>query len=177
MIGFVRRALPYLLLAPALLPLVYFDGLLYPYVAPKTFLFRGLGIVMFAAFTLLALSGQPFFWERLRQKLTWIPAALLAVAYATSLMGVDFYHSFWSIYDRGDGLLTLTVAVLFFYVTLLYADRGFCRGFQIAHGQFAFRSVCCSAMVSNGYGNEFPIIERQGGSAVRLNGVSQVILE
>ncbi len=125
MIERVRKILPYLLLAPALIPLVYVDGLLYPFVAPKTFLFRGLGIVAFAAFVLLALSGQPFFWGRLRQRLTWIPAALLAVAYATSLSGVDFYRSFWSVYDRGDGLLTLTVAVFSFYFVLLSADKKF----------------------------------------------------
>src|SRR3989344_5219351 len=95
---------PWLLLAPAVLPLIYVDGLLYPYVAPKTLLFRALGIIVLAAFTYLALSGREFYWSRLRQRLAWIPAALLFVAYATSLLGVDFYHSFWSVYDRGDGL-------------------------------------------------------------------------
>ena len=125
MIGGVRKVLPYLLLAPAVLPLVYADGLLYPFVAPKTLLFRALGIVVFAAVCYLVLSGREFYWSRLRNKLSWIPLALLAVAYVTSLFGVDFYHSFWSIYDRGDGLLTLTTAVVFFYGTLLYADRNF----------------------------------------------------
>jgi len=119
----IARLFPWLLLAPALLPLIYVDGLLYPFVAPKTLLFRALGIVVLAAFCYLALSGRELYWDRLRNKLSWIPAALLVVAYATSLLGVDFYHSFWSVYDRGDGLLTLTTAVVFFYGTLLYADR------------------------------------------------------
>lgn len=122
---FTERVLIWPLLAPALLPLIYVDGLLYPFVAPKTLLFRGLGIVVLAVVCYLALSGREFYWSRLRNKLAWIPAALLAVAYATSLLGVDFYHSFWSVYDRGDGLLTLTTAVVFFYGTLLYADRDF----------------------------------------------------
>jgi len=125
MISLVRKALPYLLFAPALLPLVYISGFLYPYVAPKTFLFRGLGIVVLASLLFLALSHVPLFWERLKQKVTWIPAALLFVAYVTSLVGIDFYHSFWSIYDRGDGLLTLTAAVIFFYGIILSADRHF----------------------------------------------------
>ena len=122
---YIARLFPWFLLAPALLPLVYVDGLLYPFVAPKTLLFRALGIVVLAAFFYLALSGREFYWSRLRNKLAWAPAALLAVAYAASLLGVDFYHSFWSVYDRGDGLLTLTVAVIFFYSTLLFADRKF----------------------------------------------------
>ncbi len=127
MVRFVAKWLPWLLLAPALLPLVYLDGLLYPYVAPKTLLFRALGIVLLAAFAYLALSGNKFYFERLKQKISWIPAALLLVAYTTSILGTDFYHSFWSVFDRGDGLLTLSVAVLFFYVILLSADKIFLR--------------------------------------------------
>ena len=122
---FTERVLSWLLLAPAILPLVYVNGMLYPFVAPKTLLFRALGIIILAAFFYLALSGRELYWSRLRNKLSWIPGTLLAVAYATSLLGVDFYHSFWSVYDRGDGLLTLSVAVVFFYGTLLYADRSF----------------------------------------------------
>lgn len=124
---FTERFTSWLLLAPAILPLVYVNGMLYPFVAPKTLLFRALGIIAFAAFAYFALSGKELYWSRLRNKFSWIPAALLTVAYATSLIGVDFYHSFWSVYDRGDGLLTLTVAVVFFYATLLYADREFLK--------------------------------------------------
>ncbi len=120
---YIAQSFRWLLLAPALLPLVYVDGLLYPFVAPKTLLFRALGIIVLSAFCYLVLSGREFYWSRVRNKLAWIPATLLVVAYATSLLGNDFYHSFWSVYDRGDGLLTLTVAVVFFYGTLLSADR------------------------------------------------------
>src|SRR3989344_1403331 len=123
MTDIIARAFPWILLAPTVLPLLYIEGLLYPFVAPKTLLFRALAIVAAAAFAYLALSGGRFYWTRLRQWTSWIPGTLLAVAYATSLVGIDFYHSFWSIYDRGDGLLTLTAAPLFFYLILLYADR------------------------------------------------------
>jgi O-antigen ligase/tetratricopeptide (TPR) repeat protein len=125
MITRVTKALGYLLLAPALLPLIYVDGLLYPYLTPKTLLLRGIGIVIAAAIAFLILSGRAFHWERLRTKAAWIPGALLVVAYIASLFGIDFYHSFWSIFDRGDGLLSLTVIVIYFYTTLLYADRAF----------------------------------------------------
>jgi len=94
---YITRLLHWLLLAPAVLPLVYVNGLLYPFVAPKTLLFRALGIVALAAFCYLAFSGREFYWSRLRNKLAWIPAALLVVAYATSLIGVDFYHGFCDI--------------------------------------------------------------------------------
>ncbi len=119
--NWISRILPYLLLFPALLPLVYIDGLLYPYLAPKTILFRADWLLAMAAFVILALSGQSFYFDRLKNWVTWIPGGLLAIAYISSLFGIDFYHSFWSIFDRGDGLLTLTAIVGFFYLWLLSA--------------------------------------------------------
>lgn len=123
----VAKTLLYLLCVPALVPLLYAPGLLYPYVAPKTLLFRAIGVLVAAAFAFLMLSGRSFYWNRLRGKSTWIPGALLLVAYVTSLFGIDFYHSFWSVFDRGDGLLTLTIAIIFFYGMLLTADESFLR--------------------------------------------------
>lgn len=119
----LAKAFPYLLLAPAVLPLVYVSGLVYPYVAPKTFLLQGIGITACAVFAYLALSGRPFFYQRLRNPFSWIPFVLLTTAYVTSLFGVDFYRSFWGLFDRGDGLFTLTVITMFFYLILISADR------------------------------------------------------
>jgi len=123
--NWATRIFPWLLLTPAVLALFYVDGLLYPHVTLKTLLFRSSGVIGRALFSYLALSGYSFYWERIRSKLTWIPGALLFVAYITSIFGVDFYSSFWSTFSRGDGLLTLSTGVIFFYLTLLYADRAF----------------------------------------------------
>ncbi len=125
MIRGLARTFPYLLLFPAILPLVYWNGLLYPFLTLKTLLFRGDAILALAIFVALLLAGHSFYTMRLRNWRTWIPGALLVLAYLSSLLGVDFYHSFWSIFDRGDGLLTLTSIVLFFYLIVLYADKAF----------------------------------------------------
>lgn len=121
----LARVFPYLLIAPAVLPLVYVSGLVFPYIAIKIFLLWGLGITSSAVFAYLALSGKPFFYQRLRNKISWIPAALLVVEYVTSYIGIDFYHSFWGLFERGGGLLTSTVVTVFFYLILLAADRAF----------------------------------------------------
>lgn len=120
-----HRFFMWVLLAPAVLPLIYADGMLYPYLAPKTLLFRALCIVAGALFAYLVSAGAPLYWHRLRSKITWIPGALLLVAYITSFIGIDFYASFWSTFERGDGLLTLTAIVGFFYCILLSADKTF----------------------------------------------------
>ncbi|MDP3996657.1 MAG: O-antigen ligase family protein [bacterium] len=115
----------WLLIAPVVLPLVFVDGLLFPHVTLKTLLFRGLFVLAFACFVYLVFSGREFYWGRLKNKVVWIPAGLVAVAFLTSALGVDFYHSFWSTFERGDGLLTLLSAVGFFYLVVLYADKKF----------------------------------------------------
>lgn len=134
----LAKFFPYLLIAPAVLPLIYFGGVLYPYIAPKLFLLQGLGILALAVFIYLALTGQPFFYNRLRAPAAWIPAALLIVAYVTSFFGIDFYRSFWGLFDRGDGLLTLSIIIVFFYLTLLSVDRTFSmrlvRGIAVVAG-------------------------------------------
>jgi len=119
---YLPRLYEWLLFAPAVLPLFFIEGMMYPLLAPKTLALRGLGIIVFALFAYLALAGRPFFWSRLRKWTAWIPAALLVLAYFASWVGIDFYHSFWSTFERGDGLLTLTVCVEYFYLLLISAE-------------------------------------------------------
>ncbi|MHB0865539.1 MAG: O-antigen ligase family protein [Minisyncoccota bacterium] len=121
----LERVYPWILLAPVLLPVVVWGGLIYPYLVPKTLLFYAISFVAVSAFMVLVTHGRSFFWGRLGRKETWIPAALLALAYVASLRGIDFYRSFWSLFVRGDGLLMLTCAVVSFYLILLVADRQF----------------------------------------------------
>ena len=129
----IARVYEWVLFLPAVLPLFYIEGMMYPLLAPKIFALRALGVIALALFSYLALAGRPFYWRRLQAKGTWLPAALLALAYLASLIGVDFYHSFWSTFERGDGLLTLTVCVGYFYLLLLSAEASWMpRLFRIA---------------------------------------------
>lgn len=157
---YVRIAL-WLLSIPAVLSLVYADGLLYPYVTLKTLLLRaaGVGVVAFIAY--LIIQNQALYWERLRNKATWLPAALLAVAYTTSLFGLDFYHSFWSTFERGDGLLTTTFVVAFFYATLLCADVSLMRRlFAVVASVAAVLSIYTILQwIQTATGMNIPIIE------------------
>lgn len=121
----LAKIFSYILIAPAILPLVYVSGLVFPYISVKIFLLWGFGIVACSIFVFLAFSGHPFFYQRLRGSFAWIPSALLVVAYSASIFGIDFYHSFWGLFERGDGLLTLTIITAFFYLILISADTLF----------------------------------------------------
>lgn len=119
----VEQVYGWLLILPVVLPLLYVDGVMYPMLAPKTLALRALGVIALALFVYLKLSSSAFYFDRVRKWETWVPAALLATAYLSSYFGLDFYHSFWSTYERGDGLLTLTVCVGYFYLLLVSADE------------------------------------------------------
>lgn len=122
---YIERAYPWLLVAPAALPVVVWGGLIYPYLVPKTLLFYALSFITLGAFLILSASGRAFYWGRLNAWPAWIPGALVALAYLASALGIDFYRSFWSLFVRGDGLLMLTCAAACFYLVLLYADSKF----------------------------------------------------
>lgn len=121
----LERIYTWLLILPAVLPVIIWNGLIYPYLVPKTLLFYALSLLSIGVFAVLVAERHTFFWARLKEKGAWIPAALLLVAYVSSMFGTDFYRSFWSLLVRGDGLLMLTCAVTSFYLILLYADRAF----------------------------------------------------
>ena len=87
---------------------------------------QGIGIIALAVFAYLALSGRPFFYQRLRNAFSWIPIRITRRCIQHfPLFGIDFYRSFEGLFDRGDGLLTLTVITHIFYLILLSADREF----------------------------------------------------
>jgi O-antigen ligase len=123
--NYLDRAYRYFLVVPVLLPVIIWSGVIYPYLVPKTLTFYALTFVTAGIFSVLAANGRTFHYARLLQWEAWIPGALLVLAYGTSLIGIDFYRSFWSLLVRGDGLLMLTSAVASFYLILLYADRKF----------------------------------------------------
>ena len=113
------------LLAPAFIPLVYVDLFFYPLVAPKAFFFRIAITVAILSITYLAIKGKGLYMERLRSMWAWIPLILLIVAYVTSYVGIDFYHSFWSVFDRSAGLLALTYGTSYLYLLLLTVSKEF----------------------------------------------------
>lgn len=115
------KLLTWSLLGAVLVPLIYVPGggIIYPFTTGKVFVFRTLvEIAVALAGVLVATGYRGFSWGIIRHKITWIPAGMLAWGYVSAWFGVDFYHSFWSIFERGDGLLMLTHVVAYFYLVL-----------------------------------------------------------
>lgn len=113
------------LLAPAFIPLVYLDLFFYPLVATKAFFFRIAVTIAVLLGTYFLYKGGKIYTERLKSFWAWIPAAMLGVAYVTSLFGIDFYHSFWSVFDRSAGLVAMTYGTLYLYLLVLFVSKDF----------------------------------------------------
>ncbi len=122
---YLERAYSWLLIAPVILPVVIWGEVVYPYLVPKTLLFYAFMLIAVGVFAILLAHGRSFYWARLKRTETWIPGALLALAYGASAAGLGFYHSLWSVFVRGDGLLMLTGVVVSFYLILLETDKQF----------------------------------------------------
>jgi len=97
-----------------LTPLIIADDFFYSFVVPKTIYFRVIVEIIFAAYLILILS-----FPRYRPKINALSIAIfifVLISIITSVLGVDFQRSFWSVYERETGLFTLFHLYAFFIV-------------------------------------------------------------
>jgi O-antigen ligase/tetratricopeptide (TPR) repeat protein len=98
-----------------LVPLVVSSSLFFPFITGKNVLFRVLTEIAFGAWAILALRDR-----RYRPKLSW--ALLVYIAFMLILTIADFagenpYKSFWSNFERMEGLVTHLHLFAFFLIT------------------------------------------------------------
>lgn len=103
MIRFCESSLKGIILLSAFLPLFVFDPLLFPFVFPRTMLFRVLMLVGLLLYALLA-TLEPKYRQRW-SPLTLSFAVLILVFALTAVTGVNWYRSVWSTVERSEGLL------------------------------------------------------------------------
>jgi O-antigen ligase len=161
----IERIFPYLLCIPIFLPLVYMGGLFFPYITLKVLILRGLSFVLLSSFVWMVLNNYEFYWLRLRNKLTWTPAILLILQLLVSVFNPDFFHGFWSSFERGDGIMSFLAIVIYFYVFILYVDKDFIKRF--------FKLTVISTLLISAYallqwvqkitGQNIPLIELSRG--------------
>src|SRR4030042_2756952 len=95
-------------------PFIFIRDYFFPFVVPKTIFFRIIVDIIFIVFILLAVSNSKY-----RPKLTPLTLAIagfLLVLIVTSALGVNFTRSFWSVFERMEGLLTFFHLFAFYIV-------------------------------------------------------------
>ncbi len=106
----VRVSLAFVLFTP----LVAVPSLFFPFITGKAFFFRFFVELAVAAWCILICIRRDL---RPRRSAVGIAAlSFLLVIFVASVFGADFYHSFWSNFERMEGLATLLHIAGFFVV-------------------------------------------------------------
>ncbi len=95
-------------------PFIFIRDYFFPFVVPKTIFFRIVVDIIFIAYILLVISNP-----RYRPKLTPLTitiTAFLGILILTSLTGINFEKSFWSVFERMTGLLTFFHLYAFYII-------------------------------------------------------------
>ncbi len=123
-----------------LLPLLVVSDLLFPFIAGKGFFFRILVELIFAAWLLLAL--RDYNYRPRRSPLMLAGGIFLLILILATVFGVDPLKSFWSNFERMEGLsLYLHLAAYFLVLTSMLKTL---RGWRY----FFFTSLGVSVVVS-----------------------------
>ncbi len=97
-----------------LTPFIFIKDYFFPFVVPKTLFFRVIVDIIFIVFILLAVSNSKY-----RPKITPLTitiAVFLLVIILASAFGANFTRSFWSVFERMEGLLTFFHLFAFYIV-------------------------------------------------------------
>jgi len=128
-----------------LTPLVVVSDSFYSFVVPKTIYFRIIVEIIFATYLILILS-----FPKYRPKINALSVSIfifILISIITSVLGVDFQRSFWSVYERMTGLFTILHLYAFFLVlsSVFRKRKDWERLFFIS---IAIGIVCCFGVIA-----------------------------
>ena len=128
-----------------LTPLIVVSDSFYSFVVPKTIYFRVIVEIIFATYLILILS-----FPKYRPKINALSISIfifILISIITSVLGVDFQRSFWSVYERMTGLFTILHLYAFFIVlsNIFRERKDWERLFFIS---IAIGVICCLGVVA-----------------------------
>lgn len=119
----MERFLRFLLYATLFTPLLVFKSLFFPYITSKMLALEGL--ILIAALIWLYLWQKNH--ERYAPKITSLTLGIggyIVIQFIAALQGANFWRSFYSTYERMDGIfIWISLFLLFFVLSALYKKR------------------------------------------------------
>ena len=120
------RLLKALLLATALLPLVYTPALFFPFILGKALFFRLVINLAIFAF-LVALIRSPGLWRNMKMRfknpIFILVSLFILSALVSTLFSVDPFRSFWGSLERMEGFITTLYFFSFLVMTVAVFDK------------------------------------------------------
>lgn len=116
------------------IPLIISSSMFFPFITGKNFTFRIIVEIIFAAWLLLVYYDASY-----RPKKNWIAIAVagfVGIVALADIFGVNTYRSFWSNYERMEGLVSLLHIAAYFFVvtTVMVAERLWEKFFHVLFG-------------------------------------------
>lgn len=97
------------------LVLVVASSLFFPYITLKNFLFRIIVEIIAAAWVGLLIINFKKYWPRWNV-ISITLSIFVGILFLSAIFGVDFRHSFWSNFERMEGVITHFHLLLLFFV-------------------------------------------------------------
>lgn len=102
------------------LVLVVSGSLFFPYITLKNFLFRIIVEIIVASWIGLLIIDFKKYWPKWNV-ISIVLSIFVAILFLSAIFGVDFRHSFWSNFERMEGVITyLHLLALFFVATGIF---------------------------------------------------------
>lgn len=98
------------------LPFVSLKDFYFPFISPKNFIFRISVELMVLCFIILVIQNPKYIVPK--NKIVLLFLGFIASLTLSSIISGDFLYSFWSNFERMDGLITLYHQFAFFFVLL-----------------------------------------------------------
>lgn len=102
------------LLATLLIPFIVSNSMLFPFITGKAFTFRILVEVLFVLWIALILGDRKYVPKP--SFISWAVLGFLIVVGLADVFGVMTYKSFWSNFERMEGLLTIIHLAIYFFI-------------------------------------------------------------
>ncbi len=117
-----------------LIPLYVADSMFFPFITGKNFAFRIIVEIIFAFWVLLVLRDRSY--APGKSAILYSVGAFLAVITLADIFGANFYRSFWSNYERMEGLVALIHMCGYFLVvgSVLNTEKLWSRYFKTILG-------------------------------------------
>ena len=96
------------------IPLYVASTMFFPFISGKNFVFRIIIEIIFASWILLALRDKSY--TPAKSTILYSVGAFLGIIIVADILGANFYRSFWSNYERMEGLVALLHMCAYFLV-------------------------------------------------------------
>ena len=116
------------------IPLIISTPLFFPFITGKNFAFRIIVEIIFAAWLLLLYYDASY--RPKKNLITIAVGAFVGIVAIADIFGINPYRSFWSNYERMEGLVSLLHVVAYFFVatTVVVTEKLWSKFFHVLFG-------------------------------------------